>query len=134
MTDFFNNDFSLWGLFLSSLLSATLLPGSSEVVLVGVLKLHPDLHWKAVFAGTLGNTIGGMLTFAMSWWWPLKKEIKHIDKVRRYGTPALLFSWAPFIGDTLCMAAGWIRLNPWYSLFFIATGKFARYAVIAMAF
>jgi len=132
--DFFNSDFSLWGLFLSSLLSATLLPGSSEVVLVGVLKLHPDLHWQAIFAGTLGNTIGGMLTFAMSWWWPLKKEIRHIDKVRRYGTPALLLSWAPFIGDTLCMAAGWIRLNPWYSLFFIAAGKFARYAAIAMAF
>ncbi|MDH4284957.1 MAG: DedA family protein, partial [Gallionellaceae bacterium] len=37
----FTSDLSLWGLFFSSFLSATVLPGSSELVLVGVLKLHP---------------------------------------------------------------------------------------------
>jgi membrane protein YqaA with SNARE-associated domain len=36
------------------------------------------------------------------------------------------------IGDPLCVAAGWLRLNPWWSVLFIALGKFARYWVIAV--
>lgn len=38
----------LWALFSSSFLAATLLPGGSEVVLYGVLKLHPEQYWPAL--------------------------------------------------------------------------------------
>jgi membrane protein YqaA with SNARE-associated domain len=131
LNQFFSSDLSEWGLFISSFVSATLLPGSSELVLIGLLKLHPELHWTLVAIGTAGNTLGAMVTFALSWFLPLKHEIKHVDKVRHYGTPALLLSWAPFIGDVLVAAAGWLRLNPWHSLLFIALGKWARYAIIA---
>lgn len=133
MTEFFSSDLSLWGLFLSSFLSATVLPGGSELVLIGVIKLHPDILWPAVAVGTLGNTLGAMATFAMSWVLPLKHEIKHADKIKRYGTPALLFSWLPLVGDALCIAAGFLRMNPWYSLLFIVIGKCARYAIIALS-
>ena len=133
MTDFFTSDLSLWGLFLSSFLSATVLPGGSELVLIGVIKLHPELVWSAVAIGTVGNTLGAMVTFAISWFLPLKHEIKHADKIKRYGTSALFFSWLPIVGDALCIAAGFLRLNPWYSLLFIALGKFARYAIIALS-
>jgi membrane protein YqaA with SNARE-associated domain len=131
LTHFFSSDLSLWGLFISSLLGATLLPGGSELVLVGVLKLHPDLFWPALLLGTLGNTIGGMISFGMGRMLPLTQKLKHVDKVQRYGTPALLLAWAPIIGDPLCVAAGWLRLNPLYAVLFMLTGKFARYAVIA---
>ena len=40
-------------------------------------------------------------------------------------------SWVPFVGDPLCVAAGWLRLNPWLAVLFIALGKFARYVAIA---
>ena len=131
LTHLFSNDLSLWGLFISSLLGATLLPGGSELVLIGVLKLHPELFWPALFLGTLGNTIGGMISFGMGRLLPLTEKLKHADKVRRYGTPALLFAWAPIIGDPLCVAAGWLRLNPFYAALFMMIGKFARYAAIA---
>ncbi|MDP1633424.1 MAG: DedA family protein, partial [Gallionellaceae bacterium] len=101
---------SLTSLFISSFLGATLLPGGSELVLVGVLKLHPELLWPALLVGTLGNTLGGMITFAMGWILPMTQQLKHVDKVRHYGTPALLFAWLPFVGDGLCLAAGWLRL------------------------
>jgi membrane protein YqaA with SNARE-associated domain len=133
MTEFFTSDLSLLGLFLSSLFSATVLPGGSELVLIGVLKLHPELVWPAVAIGTVGNTLGAMATFALSWVLPLKHEIKHVDKIKRYGTPVLLLSWLPFVGDALCLAAGLLRMNPWYSLLFIAIGKGARYAIIALS-
>jgi len=63
-TQLLSSDLSLWGLFLSSLLGATLLPGGSELVLAGVLQLHPELLWPALLVGTLGNTLGGMVSFA----------------------------------------------------------------------
>ncbi len=133
LTSWISNDVSLWGLFLSSLLGATLLPGGSELVLVGVLKLHPDLFWPALLIGTLGNTLGGMITFGMGWMLPMTQQLKHVEKVRKFGTPALLFAWAPLIGDALCLAAGWLRLNPLYAALFMLLGKFARYGLVAIS-
>jgi len=127
------SDLSLWGLFISSFLAATLLPGGSEAVLFGVLKLHPELFWPALLLGTLGNTLGGLVTFGMGWMLPQTQQLKHVEKVRRYGTPALMLAWVPLIGDALCLAAGWLRLNWWQAALFMAIGKFARYWVIAVA-
>ena len=137
MSNFFTGELSLWGLFLSSLLGATLLPGGSELVLIGVLSLHPELFWPALAIGTIGNTLGGMITFGMGWLLPQKnfyqkQQIKHIEKLRHYGSPALLLAWAPIIGDALCLAAGWLRLNPLHATLFMATGKFARYYAITL--
>jgi len=127
------SDLSLWGLFISSFLAATLLPGGSEAVLAGVLKLHPELFWPALLLGTLGNTLGGMVSFGMGWLLPQTQQLKHVERVRQYGTPALLLAWTPLLGDALCLAAGWLRLNPWQAMLFMAIGKFARYDIIAVA-
>ena len=132
MTDLFTSDLSLWGLFISSLLGATLLPGGSEFVLLGVLKLLPELFWPAILLGTLGNTLGGMITFGMGFMLPQTQQLKHVEKMRRYGTPALLLAWTPIIGDALCLTAGWLRLNPWRAALFMAIGKFVRYYIIAL--
>jgi membrane protein YqaA with SNARE-associated domain len=122
---------SLASLFLSSLLAATLLPGGSEAVLFAVLKSYPDAMWPALGVATLGNTLGGMISFGMGWLLPQTQQLKHVGKVRRYGTPALLLAWVPLIGDALCLAAGWLRLNPWQAALYMAIGKFARYWLIA---
>ncbi len=133
LTAWITGDLSLWGLFFSSFFAATLLPGGSEAVLLGVLRLHPELFWPALLLATLGNTLGGMVSFGMGWLLPQTQQLKHVEKVRRYGTPALLLAWAPLIGDALCVAAGWLRLNPLYAALFMAAGKFARYCLLGMA-
>jgi membrane protein YqaA with SNARE-associated domain len=124
---------SLLSLFASSFLAATLLPGGSEAVLFAVLKAYPETLWTALAIATLGNTLGGMVSFGMGWLLPQTQQLKHVEKVRRYGTPVLLLSWVPLIGDALCLAAGWLRLNPWQALLYIAAGKFARYWAISAA-
>ena len=124
---------SLFSLFASSFLAATLLPGGSEAVLFGVLKVYPSTLWTALGIATLGNTLGGMVSFGMGWLVPQSKALKHIEHVNRFGAPVLLFAWAPLIGDALCLAAGWLRLNPWQAALYMAIGKFARYWVIAYA-
>lgn len=124
---------SLLSLFASSFLAATLLPGGSEAVLFAVLKAYPETLWTALAVATLGNTLGGMVSFGMGWLLPQTQQLKHVEKVRKFGTLVLLLSWVPLIGDALCLAAGWLRLNPWQAVLYIAIGKFARYWAIAAA-
>ena len=122
---------SLWVLFSSSFLAATLLPGGSEAVLFGVLKLHPQQFWSALAVATLGNTLGGMSSYLIGRIIPQTKPLRGLATLQKYGSATLLLAWMPIIGDPLCVAAGWLRLNPWLSALFIAIGKFARYWIIA---
>jgi membrane protein YqaA with SNARE-associated domain len=126
-----SEDASLWVLFTSSFLAATLLPGGSEAVLFGVLKLHPQQFWPALAVATLGNTLGGLSSYLIGRFIPARDDLRGLATLRRHGAPALLLSWVPFIGDPLCVAAGWLRLDPLRSALFIALGKFARYIAIA---
>jgi membrane protein YqaA with SNARE-associated domain len=123
---------SLWTLFASSFLAATLLPGGSEAVLFGVLKLHPNQLWTALAVATLGNTLGGMSSYVIGRIIPQKKDIRGLFTLRRYGASALLLSWVPIVGDPICVAAGWLRINPWSSMLFMATGKLARYYIVVL--
>ncbi len=122
---------SLAALFASSFLAATLLPGGSEAVLFGVLKLDPQQYWPALAVATLGNTLGGMSSYLIGRIVPQRAEIRGLDWIRRYGSPVLLLAWVPVLGDPLCVAAGWLRVNPWLAALFMALGKFARYLAIA---
>ncbi|MBI4192427.1 MAG: DedA family protein [Betaproteobacteria bacterium] len=122
---------SLGALFASSFLAATLLPGGSEAVLFGMLKLNPQQYWPALGIATLGNTLGGMSSYLIGRIIPQRAEIKGLDLIKRYGSPALMLAWVPIIGDPLCVAAGWLRVNPWLSALFMALGKFVRYLAIA---
>jgi membrane protein YqaA with SNARE-associated domain len=131
LTDYLQSDLGLWTLFVSGFISATILPGGSEVFLVAVLKAHPDMFWPALGVITLGNTLGGMTSYWLGRLFPERKDIKHLDKVRRWGPPILFFSWLPWVGDALCVAAGWLRINFWSGAVWLALGKFVRYWVLA---
>ncbi|HWH47101.1 MAG TPA: YqaA family protein [Burkholderiales bacterium] len=127
-----NESLGLGALFLSSFLAATLLPGGSEVVFAAVLASGTATVWPALAVATFGNTLGGMSSYLVGRLIPDRKiGANTMEWVRRRGAPVLLLSWVPVIGDALCVAAGWLRLNPWWSVLFIALGKFGRYCVIA---
>jgi membrane protein YqaA with SNARE-associated domain len=122
---------SLWGLCLSAFVSATVLPGNSEIVLVAVLAKFPQLFWEAIIVATIGNTLGGMTSYLIGRIVPNKAENKALAWLKRYGEWTLLLSWVPLIGDALCVAAGWLRINPWLALVMLAIGKCARYLALA---
>lgn len=123
-------DGSLYALFLASFLSATLLPGGSELVLFAVARQHPDQIIIALGLATLGNTLGGMSTYLLARLLPQRELPLRLAAVKRYGAPALFFSWTPVVGDALCAAAGWLRLNWPVSMAWMALGKFGRYLVV----
>ena len=121
----------LWGLFVATFLAATLFPGGSEAALFGVLKLDPGLLWPALIVATIGNTLGGLTSYFIGRSIPQHRTLRSLERVRRHGTAILLLSWLPVVGDPMCVAAGLLRLNPWVSAAFIATGKLGRYLVVA---
>jgi membrane protein YqaA with SNARE-associated domain len=120
----------LAGLLLVSFLSATLLPGGSELALLALVMRHPEQTTAAFALATLGNTLGGMTTYWMARALPEPKDRQRLALAQRWGAPVLLLAWAPLVGDALCAAAGWLRL-PWLpSLLWMALGKAARYGVL----
>ena len=134
-------DLTLGGLFLSAFLSSTLLPGGSEVVLAALASQKNHDPWILFMVATAGNTLGGMsswgLGFIMSWRFPLAKpskpqQARALERIQQWGSPALLLSWVPLIGDPLCLAAGWLRVNGILAFLLIGVGKALRYAAIVV--
>lgn len=130
-----NETISLLSLFTSSFLSATLLPGSSEAVLVALLVMGNSSAWLLILIATIGNSLGGLTNVILGRFFP--KRISHrwmtqgLNGLNRFGATALLFSWVPLIGDLLCLLAGWLRLPIGPVVFFLCLGKALRYMVVA---
>ena len=137
-----SDEMTLGALFLSALLSSTFFPGGSEVVLAALVAQNTYEPWVLLLVATSGNTIGSMITWGMGWvvkcWYPFSRVSKRLDvravgRLRQWGSPALLFSWLPIVGDPLCFAAGWVGMHGLVALVYITIGKAARYAVIVWA-
>ena len=125
----------LAALFAASFLASTVVPLSSEAVLFGYLKLHPDQLAAALALATLGNTLGGLSSYALGRLVPERTQ-KKLDPramavLKRYGSPLAFFAWLPLIGDGLCVAAGWLRLSLPACTAFMAAGRALRYIAIA---
>lgn len=131
--------FGLSTVFVVSLVSATLLPLGSEPAVFGLVKLNPELFWPAIAVATLGNTLGG----GISWWmgYGAERAYEHLTHhaptqaralqwLQRFGPKACLLSWLPAVGDPLCAVAGWLKLPFWPCLGYMAIGKFLRYLVM----
>ncbi|MEW9900332.1 YqaA family protein [Chitinivorax sp. PXF-14] len=119
------------GLFISAFVSATVLPGNSELALLAILKLFPQQWTGALIVATLGNTLGGMTSYWLGCLAPRLEERRGVACVKRWGAWSLLLSWVPIVGDALCLAAGWLRLGWLACSLAMLVGKGARYAAIA---
>lgn len=136
-------DWGYLGLFVSAVLAGSVIPFSSELVMIALVKvgLNPTM---CVLLATLGNTIGGMTCYYMGhlgnvvWiekYFKVKKE--KIDRMQRFlqGKGALMgfFAFLPFVGSAVAIALGFMRSNVWLTTLSMLTGKLVRYAVMMLA-
>ncbi|NCB84870.1 MAG: DedA family protein [Bacteroidia bacterium] len=135
-------DFAEWGylgLFIASFLAATVVPFSSEVVFSAMVfgGLHP---WTCVLVATAGNWLGGMTSFyigrlgKIEWvekFLHIKKEKveRFVEKFSRYGDWFVFFSFVPFVGDVIAVAAGFFQGRWWVVAIAMLLGKFIRYVI-----
>jgi membrane protein YqaA with SNARE-associated domain len=131
------------GLFIGSFLSSTLLPGGSEALLLWALHQRPDQPLLLWGLATLGNSLGGLSSWLLGWWlarrFPRRglreaRQQRALERIGRYGSPVLLLSWLPVIGDPLCLAAGWSGIGLFPATVLITLGKGLRYGVLVGAF
>lgn len=133
---------ALFGLFASAFLSATILPGSSEVVLFGLLAADYDAA-LLVLVATVGNVCGAVVNWAIGVglehyrdrkWFPVSGEKLERAKgwYHRWGRWSLLLSWVPLAGDALTVAAGVMREPLWSFVVLVALAKGARYVVVTL--
>ncbi|WP_434777175.1 YqaA family protein [Neisseria sp. Ec49-e6-T10] len=114
-------------------LSATLLPGTSELAFTTFLVAYPDAWLIALIGVSIANTLGSLTTYLMTFFIPNKKvDSVAVQKLHKYGTPALFFAFLPAVGDALPLAAGWLKMPILPCLFFMALGKIARYIIILL--
>ena len=132
--------YGLVTVFVVSLISATLLPVGSEFAVIGLIKLNPDLFWPTVVVATIGNTVGGAISWGMGYGAEaLYEKVQHkplqlraLNWLQGFGAKACLLSWLPVVGDPLCALSGWLKLPFWPCVFYMAVGKLARYITMTV--
>ena len=130
--------FGLSTVFIVSFVSATLLPVGSEPAVFGLVKINPSLFWPAIGIATIGNTLGGAVSWGMGYgahqlvdrYRHSPSHLRALRWLERLGPRACLLSWLPLVGDPLCAVAGWLRLAFWPCILYMAIGKFLRYLVM----
>jgi membrane protein YqaA with SNARE-associated domain len=135
----------LTGLFMLAFTAATLLPGGSEVALLGMAALSTHSTLVLLMVASVGNILGSVLNYGMGRfalhyqdrkWFPVSGS--DLDKAQswftNWGQWSLLLAWVPIIGDPLTVAAGLMRMNFWRFLILVTVSKTTRYMVILGVF
>ena len=134
-------DWGDWGLFLGSFIAGSVVPFSSEAVLVacvGPLGLDPTV---CTLAATAGNVTGGMTCYWMGhlgnmvWiekYFHVKKE--KLDRAERFvkgrGAWMAFFAFIPLLGTAISIVLGMMRANIWIVFLSMTIGKILRYALL----
>ena len=133
------------GLFLSSFISATVLPGSSEAVLLALLAMGHGDPAALLAVATAGNVLGSVSIWVLGRfcaglrdrpWFPVSADAydRAVGWFRRWGVWSLLLSWVPLAGDGITLVAGLLRVHLLTFLLLITLSKLARYSVLFAAF
>lgn len=132
-------DLGYFGLFLGTLLAGTIIPFSSDFLLIGLLAAGGN-PWLCLLAATLGNWLGGVINYGLGWlgrwdwlerWFKVKRETLEKQKavVKKYGLWLALFSWLPLVGAVSVIALGFYKVKPFRAIVLILVGCFLRFLV-----
>lgn len=136
----FLTEWGYWGMFISAFLAGTVLPFSSEAVLLACIGLGLD-PVLSTLSTTAGNALGGLTCYwighlgKMEWiekYLGVKK--KQMDKAERFikgkGSWIAFLSFLPVIGDAILVVLGLMRANALIVTISMTLGKLARYAIL----
>ncbi len=128
-------------LFALSLAAATILPLSSETVLLYDLYAgySPFAMW---ITATAGNVVGAWINYYLGskgekylerkGYLSAQKIARYKKRFLKYGGWLLWLSWAPLIGDPITMAAGVFGYDMKRFVLIVSLAKGARYALVTV--
>ncbi|MBT4878684.1 MAG: DedA family protein [Alphaproteobacteria bacterium] len=125
------SDLSL--LFISAFLAATIFPAQSELLFAKLFTAGGHHDYNLFLSATSGNVLGAVVNWLLGFGliYKIKPPSNKYKKIfNKYGTPCLLFSWLPIIGDGLTLIAGYYKINFFIFLALVTIGKASRYLVL----
>lgn len=143
LIDFFK-DYGYWGMGILSFLSGSIIPITSEVLLLFFLNLGLDALGLTLVA-TIGNTLGGVTCFMVGYL-TNKERVQRIFKIsdrrmkradmliQKYGFWTAGISFVPVIGEVLLVTLGIMRVSKLKVIPVMAAGKLIRYAFITISY
>lgn len=137
-------DWGYIGMFLGAFIAGSIVPLSSEAILVacvGPLALDP---WWCLLAATLGNVSGGMTCYWMGTlgkmeWIERYAHVSHekLERAQRFiggrGAWMAFFAFIPILGSALTVALGLMRANIPITVLAMTIGKVIRYGLVILA-
>lgn len=141
LTQFFV-DWGYIGLFLSAFVAGSILPFSSEIVMVMLMGMGLD-GMGCLIAASAGNTLGGMTCYwvgrlGKSEWIEkyLRVEGDKLQRVMNFlaGKGALMgfFAFLPYVGEAFAVGLGLMRSNSWLTALSMFLGKALRYGLVLL--
>lgn len=125
------------GLFIGSFLAGTVIPLSSDLLLVAMLIAggNPIL---CLIVATIGNWLGTLTCYWLGWvckwnwlekWFKIKEEtlVKQKLKIDKYGVWLALFPWLPVVGMLSIVSLGFYKIKPKLSILLMLIGCFVRF-------
>ena len=128
------------GIFLSAFIAGSIVPFSSEAVMVALQQAGLPV-WPCIMWATAGNTLGGMTCYWIGRMgkheWierVLKMKPATLARAQRFmggrGALMALFVALPYIGDAIAVVLGLMRSNQWITAAAMLVGKLLRYIAI----
>lgn len=135
-------NYGSWGMFLAALLSGSILPFSSEVVMLALLALGVN-PWGLLFSASAGNILGGVTCYYIGRSTTPERiqKLLHIKPhnmerarrlVERWGVWIGFFCWIAVLGDAILVTLGIMRSNAPLTLTTMAIGKTIRYLAVLL--
>lgn len=133
--------YGYFGMFIAAFLAASIIPFSSEAVMVG-LQMAGLEPLGLLLWGTAGNVAGSMFNYTlgrlgrMEWiekYLHVKRE--KVERAQRWmqrkgAWVGGILCVVPVIGDAISVALGFMRANWLICLISITVGKFVRYGIL----
>ncbi|MFR9603335.1 MAG: YqaA family protein [Rikenellaceae bacterium] len=137
-------EWGYWGLFIGAFIAATILPFSSDVMLVALLAAGGE-PIIAISSATLGNWLGGLTSYYVGylgrWEWierylgvKRSKLEAQSSRIKQYGALLALMTWLPIVGDVMAVALGFYRVNPKTTAIYMLIGKGLRFILWAVLY
>ena len=131
------------GMFIAAFLAGSILPFSSETVMIALLAVGVN-PWTLLFYASTGNSLGGITCYyigrlttpekVQSVFRIKPRNMERAHKlVQRWGPLMGLLCWLPFLGDAILVTLGIMRSNPLLTNIMMILGRTLRYATVLLS-
>lgn len=132
--------YGLWGMFVAAFLAGSILPFSSEAVMVALLAVGIS-PWLLLLYASVGNSLGGVTCYYIGRLTTPERvqrffriNPRHMERARRlvlrWGALMGFFCWVPILGDAILVTLGIMRSNPLVTNLMMVLGRTLRYATV----